>query len=139
MDWNLGTAVRTLWQEARGEPVEGQRAVAAVLVNRLHAGRWGATLASVCLWHAAFSGWFSPRQHDGKPFRDPNFAAACDLADDDHALISLAGVMAAALNGEDPTGGATHYYAKSIPAPDWVKDAVFCGRFGNQLFYKGVR
>lgn len=148
MDWNLGTAARTLYQEARGEPLEGQKAVAHVIVNRLRDGRWGETLASVCLWHAGFSGWFSPRKVAGKAFRDPNFAAACRLHDDDPLLVNLAQLLSAALLGEaDPTGGATHYYAKSTPEPDWVKGdpdhgvppATVCGQFGHQLFFKSVK
>lgn len=147
MDWNLSTAARTLWQEARGEPAAGQRAVAHVLNNRLKDGRWGNSLASVCLWHAGFSGWFSPRIVHGAAVRDPNFAGACAIADDDPALIALATLVTAASGEPDPTGGATHYYAVGTPEPSWVPGdpahgipaAASCGRFGNQLFFKGVR
>lgn len=147
-DWNIATAARTLWQEARGEPLSGQQAVAHVIVNRLKDGRWGNTLGSVCLWHAAFSGWFSPRLVGGKAVHDPNFAAACSLANDDVLLTSLAGLIGAAMGGApDPTGGATHYFAKGTPQPDWVGGdpangvpaAYFCGQFGGQLFYKNVK
>lgn len=148
MDWNLSTAARTLWQEARGEPLPGQQAVAHVLFNRLKDGRWGNNLASVCLWHAGFSGWFSPRVVHGVAVRDPNFAAACALSDQDPVLLALAALIEAVMAGAiDPTGGATHYYAVGTPEPAWVKGdpangtppATFCGRFGNQLFYKSVR
>lgn len=140
MDWNTGTAARTVWQEARGEPLEGQKAVAHVIINRLRSGRWGKSLAEVCLDHAEFSGW-------RKPPSDPNFAPACRLSDDAAPLVGFAALISAAMEGEpDPTGGATHYHAKSIPAPIWVvgdheksiPPAIFCGRFGNQLFYRGV-
>lgn len=140
MDWNLGTAARTLWQECRGEPLSGKQAVAAVLFNRLKDGRWGNTLGTVCLWHAGFSGWFSPRTVHGIPYHDPNFAAACALSDTDPVLVALAGLVQAALDGAvDPTAGACFYYAKGTPVPPWaVSPAIFCGQFGNQLFYKGV-
>jgi N-acetylmuramoyl-L-alanine amidase len=146
MDWNLSTAARTLFQEARGEPLDGKQAVAATIVNSLRTGRWGDTLASVCLWHGRFSGWWCPRTVAGKAFHDPNFAAACHLRDDDPVLVAMAGLVSAALNGEDPTGGATHYFAKSIPAPAWVagdpargiRAATPCGQFGHQLFFKDV-
>ena len=134
MDWNLGTAARTLWQEARGEPIEGQRAVAHVLVNRRISGRWGNTFGEVCF--SEFHGIF---QFSGWDRNDPNRVAAFRLSDDDPALTSLANLIAAADGGEpDSTNGATHYFASSIAPPDWVKGAVFCGKFGNQLFYKGV-
>ena len=132
MDWNIGVASRTLYQEARGEPLQGQQAVAHVLVNRMRSGRWGATLASVCLTRAQFSAWGNPH--------DPNFYPSCALADDDQLLIQFAALIQAALDGEtDPTGGATSYYAASIPAPYWVSGATPCGQFGHQLVFKNVR
>jgi len=148
VNWNIATAARTLWQEARSETLSGQQAVAAVMVNRLKDGRWGDTLASVCLWHAGFSGWFSPRIVHGVVYHDPNFEPACALAEDDPRLIAFGGLIQAALDGApDPTGGATHYYAKGTPEPSWVKGdpargippAIFCGQFGTQLFYRGVK
>jgi N-acetylmuramoyl-L-alanine amidase len=127
----LQTAARTLWQEARGEPAEGRRAVAHVIWNRLRSGRWGASLASVCLWHGQFSGWLPA---------DPNFAAACALDDDDPALEAHLAVIAAAEHEDDPTDGATHYFATSlVVAPAWVHGAIFCGAFGRQRFYKNVK
>lgn len=140
MDWNLGTAARTLWQEARGEPLEGQKAVAHVITNRLRSGRWGHSLAEVCLSYAQFSGW-------RKPPSDPNFAPACRLQDSDKRLTAYAALIQAALDGEqDPTHGATHYHARSIIPPPWVNGdidkkippAVFCGQYGTQMFYKDV-
>lgn len=140
MTWALEVAGRTLAQEARGEPLEGQQAVAYVLKNRIADGRWGKSLASVCLWRAQFSGWYMPH--------DPNFAYACNLADTDPTLSHMCSVMQAALDSTtDLTNGATHYYAESIPAPAWVAGdpahgtpaAIFCGKFGHQLFYRGVK
>lgn len=130
MDWNLGTAARTLWQEARGEPLDGQKAVAHVLVNRLKTGRWGKSLAEVCLWYLQFSGWRDV---------DPNFGISCRMPDDSTALVQLAGLIEAAQAEPDPTDGATHYYANTIKPPAWTLGATFCGKFGNQLFYKNVR
>ena len=131
-DWGLMTAARTLWQEARGEPLSGQIAVAHVLKNRLKSGKWGDSIASVCLWRGQFSGWYVPR--------DPNFAGACNLADDDPKLLALAEIIKAALaSTTDPTNGATHYYAPSIEPPPWISGATPCGQFGSQLFYKDVR
>ena len=49
-DYNVQTALRTMWAECRNEPFEGQRAVAHVLINRLKSGKWGNTLAAVCRW-----------------------------------------------------------------------------------------
>lgn len=130
MDFSMQIGVRTLWQEARGEPLIGKRAVAHVLANRLKSGKWGKTIAEVCLYPFAFSGW-NPR--------DPNRLEAARLSDDDPAFVSLAQVLAAALDGSDvdPTDGALSYYAPgAIAEPEWAKAMKPCGQFGSQLFFK---
>ncbi len=132
MTWAFDVAARTLVQEARGEPLVGQQAVAHVLKNRLASGRWGKSLASVCLWRGQFSGWYVPS--------DPNFAYACNLADDDQTLSHMRSVLQVALDSDmDPTGGATHYFADSIQPPLWTHGAISCGKFGHQSFYRGVK
>lgn len=138
MDWNLGTAARTLWQEARGEPLSGQQAVAHSFINRRDSGRWGDTLGCVCLAHSQYSAW-GPVTPSSAPML-ANFRASCVLADDDPELITLASIISVAETTLDPTGGATHYYAKSITPPAWATaPAVLCGQFGNQIFWKGVK
>lgn len=123
-------AVRTLWAEARGEPNEGQRAVAHVLINRQKDGRWGKTLAEVCLAHKQFSCWLQS---------DPNWKALLRLSDFDPVLVSVGAALSAARQEPDFTGGATHYYALSMPnAPIWTLGATLCGQWGHQKFYKGV-
>lgn len=130
--WAFEVAARTLCQEVRGEPLVGQQAVAWVLKNRLASGRWGNTLASVCLWPAQFSGWRSQK--------DPNFAYACGLAEDDPTLSHMRSVLQVAMDGDmDPTVGAMWYYAQTIPAPAWTVGATSCGKFGTQFFWKGVK
>jgi len=134
MTWQIEVAARTLAQEARGEPIEGQRAVAWVMRNRIRDGRWGKNLASVCLWRGQFSGWYMPR--------DPNFAYACGLKNDDPVLVKMRNVIdevMAADQSKDPTNGATHYFAITIPAPKWVLGATQIGRFGNHMFWKDVK
>lgn len=132
MSFSIDIAARTLCQEARGEPLDGQRAVAWVMKNRLNSGRWGKTLASVCLWRGQFSGWYVPT--------DPNFAYACGLQDTDKALVNMRALMNDVMNSkDDPTKGATHYVNLSIVTPPWIKGATFCGKFGHHSFYKGVK
>jgi N-acetylmuramoyl-L-alanine amidase len=130
MTWQLLTAARTLWQEARGEPDIGRKAVAHVLWNRLRSARWGTTLASVCLWRAQFSGWLPS---------DPNFDAACALDDDDPLLQQMLEIVVAAEKEPDITNGATHYFANSLKtSPVWALSATYCGTFGHQRFYKNA-
>lgn len=125
--WSFETGVRTMWQECRGESLDGQQAVAAVIWNRLKSGRWGHSLAEVCLAPFQFSGWLAT---------DPNRMASARVANDDPVLIHLRQVLLAAQVEKDPTGGAQFYYAKAIPEPKWVPEMTFCGQFGKQMFYK---
>jgi N-acetylmuramoyl-L-alanine amidase len=126
--WNFETAVRTLWQEARGEPDEGREAVAHVIWNRLQSRKWGTTLGAVCLAPLQFSGW---------NVHDPNRTAVALVPDDDAVLDHLRFILAAAQNARDPTEGATHYYASSLKEPPyWAAEMEFAGRFGSQLFYR---
>lgn len=128
MNWDEQIAARTLWQEARGEPYEGQRAVAHVLLNRLKDGRWGKNLASVCLYPLQFSGWNA---------HDPNRRAVAALEDNDSELLSLLSILDHAQGEIDPTEGAMFYYAPAIVGePSWAKDMIFCGKFGSQMFFK---
>lgn len=134
MTWALEVSARTLAQEARGEPIDGQTAVAWVIKNRLVSGRWGKSLATVCLWPYQFSGWRGPQ--------DPNFTYACTLPDDNSVLLFMKDIMQKVLDSNvDPTSGATHYANLSIlpQKPAWIVGATLCGKFGNQSFYKGVK
>lgn len=129
--WQLLTAARTLWQETRGEPDEGRRAVAHVIWNRVKSGRWGKTLGAVCLYHAQFSGWLSPK--------DPNFQASCNLADNDPLLQHLVQILVQTEAEPDITNGAMWYVADWLnPKPPWTTGATFKGKFGTQLFYSNV-
>lgn len=131
--FDLHIAARTLFGEARGEGEAGQRAVAHVFVNRMRDknGRWGSTLASVCLWRDQFSCWRSS---------DPNFQVLCALADDAQTLVTFKGFIQDALDDEpDPTKGATHYFAISmLKPPFWEKDATFNAQIGHHKFYSNV-
>lgn len=129
--FDLAIGARTLAQEARGEPLAGQAAVAWVMRNRLASGRWGHSLASVCLWRAQFSGWNVPS--------DPNFAYACNVAEDDPVLLGMTTIIknvTAADPSADPTRGALFYHANSMPTPPaWAATMRLLGEFGHQSFF----
>lgn len=131
MAFDLPIAVATLWMEARGESEDGQRAVAHVLVNRLYDGRWGHTLASVCLWKMQFSCWNT---------EDVNRVKMATLPEDDPILANLKTFLNNALSGTpDPTQGATHYYAASMPnPPPWAQNKAFL-QIGNHRFLRDIR
>lgn len=128
--WDDGVVLRTLVGECRGEPNEGRRAVAHVLLNRLQVGRWGHTLAQVCLAHAQFSCWLQS---------DPNWKLLTSISDFDPIMLEMAGVLSAARQEPDFTNHSTFYFATSmVKAPIWTLGATFEGQFGSQKFYSGV-
>lgn len=126
--------VRTLGMEARGEPVAGQQAVAHVMWNRARDGRWGKTLAEVCLWNAHVPNGGQTFQFSGWRSQDPNFAWACRVADNDPSLVALTNILIAAETAPDLTGGALFYYNPRLASPYWAPTMRKLGTFGNQVF-----
>lgn len=121
-------AIRTLWQEARGEPDDGVVAVGHVLMNRMRDGRWGHTLAEVCLWRDQFSGWRSS---------DPNFGPACQL-DPAGAEYQRCKTLLDHASGEpDTTLGACFYYADTMKTPpSWAASMTETVHIGHHRFFK---
>lgn len=126
-DLEIGSA--TIFMEASDQPLIGKQAVAAVIVNRQKSGKFGPTIAAVCLARLQFSCW-----NDA----DPNRERMARTLDDDGVLQQCQQVMQDAMNGApDPTGGATFYYATSMTTPpSWAASMIPCGQFGSQLFFR---
>ena len=128
---------RTLWGEARGESLAGQIAVAWTIRNRVNDGKatswWGEGYAGVCLKPWQFSCWNKSDPNYGylsgaKPIPATQYAQALKAADQ---------VMGSAV--PDPTGGATHYYATTMPKPPtWAKGAKQTLKLGRHVFFKDV-
>ncbi len=128
MTWDQQIGARTLYGECRGEPEEGQRAVAHVLWNRLNDGRWGKNLASVCLSRMQFSCWNAS---------DPQREIMAALSDDDVTLQKLATLlMACKVSPDDPTHGALYYFSDTmIMKPKWSIGMTFKGKIGHHNFF----
>lgn len=128
---------RTLWGEARGESLEGQIAVAWTIRNRVSDGRnkswWGEGYAGVCQAKYQFSCWNS---------NDPNFASLSGAKAIPFRELAQARIAAdQVIDGKvpDPTGGATHYYATTMPKPPtWTKGAKQTLKLGRHVFFKDV-
>lgn len=130
----VDTLARTIWGEARGEPLRGQEAVAAVVMNRVAFARnrpkfwWGTTIETVCRKRWQFSCW-----NENDPNRSKLMTvAAGDLGFDTCLRIArraIAGVLA------DPTGGATHYHNSSVE-PLWAQGRAPIAEIGSHLFYR---
>jgi N-acetylmuramoyl-L-alanine amidase len=133
----IDTLARTLWGEARGEGIAGMEAVAAVVMNRVHADLgddglpdwWGEGVEAVCRKPRQFSCWNPGDPNLGKLGRvrvgdDPLFAAALAIA-----RRALAGELL------DATAGATHYHA-AWARPRWAEGQAPTATIGRHVFYR---
>ena len=118
---------RTIYGEARGEGKKGMQAVGNVIMNRVKKGGWyGASIKDVVLKPYQFSCW-----NDG----DVNKTIITNATP---AMLKQATAIAEqVISGELPdiTGGATHYYAKTISEPYWAKKMTQTAAIGNHIFY----
>ena len=127
---------RTIWGEARGELVRGKEAVAAVVLNRVRRARkrghywWGNDIESVCRRPHQFSAW-NPN--------DPNRDKLLAVTPDNRAFQSCLRIARRAVHGglDDPTGGATHYHARSV-SPPWARGKAASAEIGRHLFYNDI-
>jgi spore germination cell wall hydrolase CwlJ-like protein len=110
-----------LYHEARGEGIEGMKAVAMVVLNR--AAAQSKTVCAVVYKRKQFS-WTNTKQGRNKPLGDDNIRTVLTVA-----YAALAGGI------DDTTGGANHYHACAVP-PKWTKGMVFTNAIGNHRFYK---
>lgn len=127
---------RTLYGEARGEPVRGKEAVASVILNRVaRAGErggywWGTSVIGVCLKPWQFSCWNAG---------DPNRAKILAVTPQNATFATCLRIARRALSGglKDPTNGAVHYHSMRVHPP-WAWRHAPCAEIGNHLFYNTV-
>ncbi len=116
---NLQLLARCVNGEARGEPYEGQVAVAAVILNRVKHPSFPNTIAGVIYQPRAFTATI-----DGQinvPI-DPNSTVYKACQD--------------AMNGWDPSGGAIYYYNPKTATSGWIYSRPVVKTIGNHRFAK---
>lgn len=118
---------QAIYFEARGEPFEGQLAVAQVVMNRVNDRRYPDTICGV-----VFQG--EHRRHRCQ------FSFACDGKSDRarnravwHQAQKLA-AMVISLDLNDVTGNATHYHADYV-TPKWSRRLPLTKTIGRHRFY----
>lgn len=124
----IATAV---YFEARGEPLEGQAAVAWVVHNRVNSWRYPDTACEVVTEdeHRRHQCQFS-YMCDGKSedvYDDWAYTKALAIT-----MLTAAGFM------QDPSLGATHYHATRV-RPDWASTGQVVGKINEHVFYRGVK
>src|SRR5699024_6860788 len=90
-----------VYGEARGEPYEGQVAVAAVILNRVKSATFPNTVSGVIFEPRAFTA-----VADGQIWLTPNEQAEKAVLD--------------AINGWDPTGNAEYYFNPDTATSGWI-------------------
>ena len=111
----LELLARGVGAETEGEPVDGQVAVAAVILNRVKHPEFPNTIPGVVYEPLAFS--VVANGTVNKPANDSALQAA-------HA----------ALNGWDPTGGALYFYNPNKTRSAWIRQRPVLKTIGKHVF-----
>ncbi|QAY65652.1 spore cortex-lytic enzyme [Paenibacillus protaetiae] len=112
---DLKLMANAVYGESRGEPYEGQVAVAAVILNRLKSPNFPNTISGVIFEPLAFTA-----VADGQIWLTPNETAAKAVQD--------------ALNGWDPTGGCTYYFNPETATSKWIWSRPQVKTIGKHIF-----
>lgn len=104
-----------VYGEARGEPYEGQVAVAAVILNRLEHADFPNTVSGVIFQPLAFTA-----VADGQIWLTPNERAK-------EAVID-------AINGWDPTENAIYYFNPVTATSEWIWSRPQIKKIGQHIF-----
>jgi len=112
--------------EARDQPLEGQRAVAEVVLNRAASPRWPEEVCDVVFERKQFS--FT---HDGKHDR---YWEHMDNVFDRQAVRIAEAVAISALDGDKVGLTSTHYHATYV-TPSWSNHYKRDGQIGSHIFY----
>lgn len=117
-----------IYYEARSEPVDGQRAVAQVVLNRVRDRAFPGSVCGVV--------WQGSNRATGCQF---SFTCdgSLDRPRDPYAWARARVVAISALSGEGyaPVGAATHYHTTAI-MPWWAPSLRRIGLVGSHIFYR---
>ncbi|MBE7010259.1 MAG: spore cortex-lytic enzyme SleB [Ruminococcaceae bacterium] len=105
--------------EARGEPYEGQVAVAAVILNRVKHPSFPNTISGVIYQPGAFTATVDGQIHVPIDSDSTVYKACRD-----------------AMNGWDPSGGAVYYYNPKKTTNRWIYSREVVRVIGNHRFAK---
>jgi hypothetical protein len=129
---DMELTVRTILGEAEGEGEVGQLAVANAIRNRVLNGNFGGrTVEGVIRQPGAFEAWADPVRRRRMEELDPNSAQ----------FQRYRRLVERAYAGEDPTGGATHFYSpggqrqRGRRPPSWSVGRPY-REIGRHRFYQ---
>lgn len=113
---------KAVYFEARGESLEGQLAVAEVVLNRAASGKYPTTLCGVVTqpWQFSF-------------IRGGRFPAVKQDSDAWHTALAIADIARSQLANQIPTN--VLWYHASYVSPSWGKRLTKIARIGTHIFY----
>ncbi|QQP14016.1 spore cortex-lytic enzyme [Lysinibacillus agricola] len=114
-DKDLQLIANAVYGEARGEPYEGQVAVAAVILNRLESSEFPNTISGIIFQPLAFTA-----VADGQIWLEPNQRAKEAVLD--------------AMNGWDPSENALYYFNPKTATSKWIWSRPQIKRIGEHIF-----
>ncbi len=116
-DYERYLIAKAVYAESRGEPFEGQLAVASVILNRVEDNRFPNTVYGVIYEPYAFTA-----VSDGQIKLSPNNNAyrAVDLA----------------IKGWDPSKGSLYYFNPNTATSKWIWTRPQITKIGNHIFCK---
>ena len=112
---DLYLLAKCVYSEARGEPYEGQVAVAAVVLNRVESPEFPNTISEVI-----YQPWAFTAVHDGQINLEPDSTAYSAAKD--------------AMNGWDPTYGCLYYYNPATATSSWICTRTTVVTIGRHVF-----
>lgn len=112
---DLQLMANAVYGEARGEPYEGQVAVAAVILNRLESPDFPNTISEIIFQPRAFTA-----VADGQIWLTPNERAKQAVLD--------------AMNGWDPTENALYYFNPKTATSSWIWSRPQIKQIGEHIF-----
>src|SRR5690606_19187498 len=112
---DLQILANAVYGEARGEPYEGQVAVAAVILNRLESPEFPDTISAIIFQPLAFTA-----VADGQIWLTPNERAKQAVLD--------------AINGWDPSENALYYFNPVTATSKWIWSRPQIKQIGEHIF-----
>lgn len=112
---DLKLMANAVYGESRGEPYEGQVAVAAVILNRVKSPSFPNTVSGVIFQPGAFTA-----VADGQIWLEPNEKARKAVQD--------------AINGWDPSGGCLYYFNPVTATSKWIWTRPQVKTIGKHIF-----
>ena len=137
---NIKCMADTIYHESRGESINGQYAVASVVLNRVKSEKFPKSICAVTKQKAHVNGreicafsWYC--ENKKVTLDSPLSAPTTDIAKQYKQSIIIS-VLALTGKLKDVTNGATFFYNPNLCNPSWASNMKITVVYGNHVFLK---